>query len=826
MSHDPPLLECLGVGRTFPGVVALHDVSVRLLAGEVHALVGENGAGKSTLINLLCGVLRPTTGELRMDGAPLHLADPVAARRLGIVAVHQESELFPTLSIAENLALSQGLPTGPFGWVRWNEVHRDAAEAVAVLHEPLDVRRPASGLRVAQRQMLQVAHAVSQQARFVILDEPTSSLSGSESDWLFAQIRSLRERGVGILYVSHRQEEIFALADRITVLRDGKLVWTKPRLEVDRASLVAAMVGRDYAHRAPQSKSTSGKEVLSVRSFTDADGLFRNVSLNVHSGEVVGLYGLIGAGRTELAQALFGMRKCTGAVRLDGTPYRPSSPSAAVKAGIAYLPEDRLTEGVFRGQSITFNTVLASLKRWSFGLFLKPGAESKSAAEVAKDFGVKHRDLTQPIGELSGGNQQKVVLGRWMLAQPKLLLLDEPTRGVDVCAKAELHALIRKSAQDGAGVVLISSELEEITTHSDRVVVFREGEIAGEFPASSEHAVAIAEAALPQKEKSVEASKHQRPRPSRSLPTAELALGGAVLALATTLSFTTNAFLTSANLASVVEDASLWLMLALAAATVIIAGAIDISVGSIFALAAGVSAAALKSGASTSLAVAAGIGAGVLASGLNAGVTIAARVHPIVVTLGMLTLYRGLLRFVFAAGGWTILGDLPADFRWLALGNFGGLSIAVWIAAALAVGCHLWWTQFASGRRLFALGGSPSAARLVGVSKGKTWFAAFAVAGLLTGAAAVVALARNGSMQSTFGQGYELRAITAAVIGGVAVTGGRGSVLGVGLGSLLLSLIQNALILWRVPAIYYDLVSGGLLLAAVLLDVAARRRRP
>ena len=497
MNADAPLLELVGVGRTFPGVVALRDVSVEFRAGEVHALVGENGAGKSTLINLLCGVLRPTSGELHMDGRALQLSDPVAARRLGIVAVHQEAELFPTLSLAENLALSQGLPTGSCGWVRWREVNRDAAAAVAVLHEPLDARQPASGLRVAQRQMLQVAHAVAQKARFVILDEPTSSLSGAESEWLFKQIRALRQRGVGILYVSHRQEEVLALADRITVLRDGKLVWTKSRPETDRAAVVTAMVGREYALRAPDSPGALGAEVLAVESLADLEGRFRNVSLQVRAGEVVALYGLIGAGRTEFAQALFGMRRSTGSVRLLGRSYQPTSPMAAGKAGVAYLPEDRLTEGVFRGQSVRFNAVLASLWRWSLGPFLKPGIESAAARSMMDDFSVKHRDLSQPIGELSGGNQQKVVLGRWMLAQPKLLLLDEPTRGVDVRAKAELHALIRKSASASAAVVLISSELEEATTHADRVVVFREGEIAAEFAASPENAVAIAEAALP-----------------------------------------------------------------------------------------------------------------------------------------------------------------------------------------------------------------------------------------------------------------------------------------------------------------------------------------
>ena len=490
MENDSlPILQVVNIRRTFPGVVALSGVSLDLYPGEVHALVGENGAGKSTLIKIICGALAPESGELFFQGREVRWPNPVAARAQGMVTVHQEPELFPTLSVAENMALATGLPLRGFGLVDWNRVHRRARETVRQMGETIDVRQPASQLSVAHRQMIQVAAAIRQNAKVVVLDEPTSALSGEEARWLFQQIARLKADGAGILYISHRQEEIFRLADRITVLRDGLKVWTRARQVVGPDEVIEAMVGRPAATlaaspsdaRASSPTGQAGPVRFQVSSFTDRGGRFRQLDLEARAGEIVGIYGLVGAGRSEFARAVFGLRPAGGLVRIDGNRCAIGRPREALNAGIAYVPEDRLSQGLCPGLPVRSNAVLSTLQRWTRGFLASRTREQQATRQIAGQLEVRYRSTEQPVQQLSGGNQQKVVLGRWLLAQPKILILDEPTRGVDVGAKAEIHRHLRRLAGEGCAILLISSELPEVLEHSDRVVVFREGEIAGEF---------------------------------------------------------------------------------------------------------------------------------------------------------------------------------------------------------------------------------------------------------------------------------------------------------------------------------------------------------
>ncbi len=347
---DPPI-TLVDITRRFPGVLALDGVSLALAAGEVHALVGENGAGKSTLINIVSGLLAPDSGQVLLAGKSVAWSGPVEARQRGVVAVHQEAEMFGDLSVAENMALEQGLPVAAGGWVRWKQVFAQAEAAMALLGEPIDVRHGAARLSVAQRHMMQIAAAVQQQAQVLVLDEPTSALTASEADWLFRQIRRLKSQGVAILYVSHRQEEIFELADRITVLRDGRKVWSGPAPAIDRAELLVQMVGRGQtfasANRRSLAPSQSEPPRLQVDRLTAADGRFSQISISLAAGEVVGVYGLIGSGRSEWAQTIFGLRKAqSGSVRIDGRVRRIGTSTQAVEAGLAYLPEDRLRQGI------------------------------------------------------------------------------------------------------------------------------------------------------------------------------------------------------------------------------------------------------------------------------------------------------------------------------------------------------------------------------------------------------------------------------------------------------------------------------------------------
>lgn len=828
MSSSQPLIELVQVTRRFPGVTALNGVSFDLQAGEVHALVGENGAGKSTLLNLISGVLLPDSGQVLVAGNPVVLKNPVMARQLGIVAVHQEAELFDPLSLAENLALQYGLPVNRWGAVQWRQVADDARAATAATGEQFDIHLPAGRLSVAHRHMAQVAAAVARRATVLVVDEPTSALSAAESNWLFEQIVRLKQAGVGILYISHRQEEIFQLADRITVLRDGCHVWTGAVDQTSRTQLVDAMVGRAVSNERQARVSVVADEAprLDVRGLSDGLGRFRDISLAARGGEIVGMYGLIGAGRSEFAQALMGLRPgVRGNIVIDGQPLPLGRPRAAVQAGLAYVPEDRLRQGLFRGLTVRANLVIASLARLSFGPFTQPAAERSVTRAQTAALGVRLRSIEQPIGQLSGGNQQKVALARWLLTRPGVLLLDEPTRGVDVGAKAEIHRLIRAQSAAGTAVVLISSELPEILEHADRVVVFRAGEVAGEFPASTATAAGIAAAALPvTSAASATAHAADGNRQRRQGWRSEWGLLCGIALLAVALAWSSPAFATAGNLSNLLTTASVTSILALGATLVIIAGGIDISVGSLLALSAAACGLVLKlpypPAITIPLGVACGLGVGAAGGAVNAGLSLLGRVHPIVVTLGTMTIYRGLL--ITLTGGDAIV-DLPVALNELAHGTRLGINGAIWMMALAVLAVHLWLGYARYGRYQYAVGASPTAARLAGISRPRVWLVAFGGGGLLAGLAGVVELAKNGSMQSGLGAGYELQAIAAAVIGGAAISGGRGTAWGAFLGALLLSLVANALVLWQVSRYHSGLVIGGLILAAVIIDRGWRR---
>ena len=850
MGQPRNILELVNISRRFPGVLALDSVDFDLRAGEVHALVGENGAGKSTLINIISGVLPPDSGQMLLDGDCVQLTDPVTARNAGIITVHQEAELFPTLSVAENMALGQGLPTRAFGLVDWSRVNSAAQRAVDEISEPIDVSVAAARLAVAHRHMTQIAAAVLNEAKVVILDEPTSALTEVESEWLFRQIDRLKESGAGIVYISHRQEEIFTLASRITVLRDGQCVWSGERSAIDSRGLIEAMVGRSQpSEEGRRVRSGRAEDTrLRISGLSDDRGQVRDVSLEVRVGEIVGIYGLVGAGRSEFAQTLFGLRrKASGTVQIDGGVYPIQSPQDAVRAGLAYLPEDRLRQGLCRGLSLRANTVLSSLHRWSHGPVSSAAAEKQAAEKITERLSVRHRSIQQPIEQISGGNQQKVVLGRWLLTAPRVLILDEPTRGVDVGAKAEIHRLLRGLADDGLSILMISSELPEVMSNADRVLVFRDGEVAGQFDPGQTTAREVAAAALPtdvsaprsasegrhEKRSGYVHRGHARKRwigvglmsGLRERLPVETALLVIVLAFAFWLGLTSEQFFNFDNLVQVASRASLWMILGLAAATVIIAGGIDISIGSLLALTATCAGLVLKTSLPPTISIPAAILVacfiGTAGGFLNGAISLVGRVHPIVVTLGMMIVYRGVVTALRKISG---INDLPQGFTWLAVHPQSGFRGSIVFAALVTMAMYCWLQHARTGRHLYALGTSPTAARLVGISRVRTTLMAFCVGGLLTGVAGVVELAGSGQMQPQLGTGWELQAIAVAVIGGVSITGGRGSVLGVILGAMLLQLVKEALVHWRIEGDRVDVFIGGMILAAVLLDLAWRRR--
>jgi rhamnose transport system ATP-binding protein len=477
------LLEARGLSKAYDGVQALADVTLSLLPGEVHALVGENGAGKSTLIRILAGATLPDAGDVRLAGAAVPLGSVRAAEAAGIAAIHQEGPSFPDMSAADNVFVGHEPRRGLGLLLDRDRMQRETAALLARLGMGhIDPATPLARLPLAARQMVGIARALARDSRVLILDEPTASLSSSEVENLFAVIRDLRSRGVALLYVSHRLDEIFALADRVTVLRDGRVVDTCSVAGVTRDGLIRKMVGRDIASlTGPGMEETAGDTVLEVRDLT-LPGAFENVSFTVRAGEIVGLAGLVGAGRSEVARAVFGAdRPQSGGVRVDGVPITPGNMTEAIRCGIALVPEDRQAVGLVLPLSVHDNLILAVLRELAHGVVRSRRREAEVVNGLMKDLGVRAASTALPAAALSGGNQQKLVIGKWLAAKPRVLLLDEPTRGVDVGAKAEIYRLIRRLAEGGMATLLISSDLPELLAISDRILVMRRGRIVGEL---------------------------------------------------------------------------------------------------------------------------------------------------------------------------------------------------------------------------------------------------------------------------------------------------------------------------------------------------------
>jgi rhamnose transport system ATP-binding protein len=477
-----PRAELRGISKRFAATQALDDVSLDLLPGEIHALVGENGAGKSTLVKILAGVHQPDSGTIWLDGTAVQINGPARARALGIAVVHQEPRLFPDLSVAENVFIGHA-PSGRFGTIDWRRTRKDAQALFKELDVQFDVGALVRGLSMADQQLIEIAKSLSTDARVLILDEPTASLSAHEVDRLFSIVRRLRDRGVAILFVSHRLDEVFKLSDRATVFRDGRHVVTLPTSQLTTADLVRHMVGRTVS-LFPKVETPVGDVLLEVTGLTRL-GVFRDISFSVRAGEIVGFAGLVGAGRTEVARVLFGIDQAdSGQIKLGGTVIRFANPSAAMHAGIAYLPEDRHQEGLVLDFSIAQNVTLPILARLFPQLLIHASDERRVAHEYTEQFSVRMTGVDQDAGALSGGNQQKVVLAKWLASKPRILILDEPTRGIDIGAKVEVHRIISELAASGLGIILISSDLPEVLAMSDRIVVLHEGRITAEIPRS------------------------------------------------------------------------------------------------------------------------------------------------------------------------------------------------------------------------------------------------------------------------------------------------------------------------------------------------------
>ena len=479
MPDAPPIVELLKISKSFGSTPVLNQVDLSLYPGEVHALLGENGAGKSTLVKILCGVHLPDSGKIHLNGEAVEFRGPAQARQAGIAVIYQEPTLFPDLSIAENIYMGRQ-PLGYGGFIDYSAMHRGVTAIMSQLGVPLRAEDPVLGLSIADQQIVEIAKALTFAAKVLVMDEPTAALSSAEVERLFNVVKKMRTQGVALLFISHRLEEVFSISQRITILRDGEFIATGSVADFTTDEVIRKMVGRVMATLFPKEPAPIGEPVLTVRGLRRA-GVFRDISFEVRRGEIVALAGLVGAGRTEVARAIFGVDPSDeGEISIEGKVLRDPDPTAAMQAGIALVPEDRQQQGLVTELSAKRNATLTLLRQLHrFGLMI-PRREKAVAREWTERLQFRGH-LDEPVRVLSGGNQQKVVLAKWLATQPKLLIVDEPTRGIDVGAKAEVHRTLSELAKTGMGILMISSEMPEVLGMADRILVMHEGHLTGEF---------------------------------------------------------------------------------------------------------------------------------------------------------------------------------------------------------------------------------------------------------------------------------------------------------------------------------------------------------
>jgi ribose transport system ATP-binding protein len=481
MTDNMTFLQMQGISKSFPGVQALTEVDFSVASGEIHALVGENGAGKSTLMKILTGALGKDEGQIKLRGQAVDINNPADAQRLGISMIHQELSLIPHLTVGQNIFLGREPRTRLSAIIDWKSLYSQAQVLLDQLNLKVDARESVQDLSIAERQMVEVAKALSFKADLIAMDEPTSSLTDKETEILFEVMRSFRKRGLSIIFISHRLEEVFEISDRVTVLRDGETIDTKPTAELDDDQVVRMMVGRQLGELYPKDDVEHGAVVLEAKGLEDSAEL-RSVNLELRSGEILGIAGLAGAGRTALAETLFGVRPSTrGQVKVGGRSVKLKHPGQAIRQGMGFVPEDRKLQGLFLNMAVRENLVVSALPEISRFSFINFRRADKMARDFVDKLKIRTPSLKQLVRNLSGGNQQKVIIARWLTLNPHILILDEPTRGIDVATKAEIHALMNDLAKQGVAVMVVSSDLPEVLGVSDRILVMRSGKVTAEF---------------------------------------------------------------------------------------------------------------------------------------------------------------------------------------------------------------------------------------------------------------------------------------------------------------------------------------------------------
>jgi ribose transport system ATP-binding protein len=820
IANETNALELIDVDKSFPGVRVLKGASFACRPGEVHAVMGENGAGKSTLMRIIAGVWKPEAGRILIRGRDVQITGPKQSQDLGIAMVYQDTRLVPDLDVSQNIWF--GREPGGAVLVDRGAMDQGAQSIFDRLGVSIALATPVRDLTVAERQLVEIARALTTDPAVLILDEPTSALDAAEIQHLFTIICQLKKNGTAVIFISHRLPEVFAIADRITVLKDGEVVGTVDRDEVDHEQLVAMMVGREMALAyPPRASHAAGADRLVVENLS-SPGRFESLSFHVRAGEIVGFGGIQGNGQAEAVRALFGLLPWTGTATLDGTSLPHGSPARAIKAGIVYVPGERHREGLFLPHSIRENISLPHLFGWA-GLGIVPAARERDVtAGAIASYAIKTPSAEQIVRNLSGGNQQKVVLGRWTAGNPRLFLFEDPTRGVDVATKLEIYRRIRSLAEAGAAVILVSSDLLELIGLSDRILVFSRGRVVQEIAGtdatedaivgSATDAGTTAAEAVTAAEPVVHAARRHR-RPLFARYAGAILLAVLIIALGIGTSHVSSFFFSVRNLSNIAGQVAPLALVALGQFCVIVLAGIDLSVGPLISLVTALTSFVAVTEGATAMwaAIAAALGTGLVTGLVNAVLIVRLKIPDLIATLATYSVVFGAALIIRPSPGGLVSDTFLDTFS----SNIGPVPLAALVVGLLFVVAEFLLLRGRLGQRLYGAGSSTEASVVVGINTALVRAGAYVFCSLCAAAAGLLIAARIGSGDPQAGASFTLSSVTAVVVGGVSVLGGRGTAIGVLAGAIAVGVMQNALNLMHVSAYYQYVWTGGLTLVAV-----------
>ena len=851
ITNMKPILEIRDLSKYFPGVKALDHMNFDLFPGEVHILAGENGAGKSTLCKCILGYLQPDEGQIFLDGEEVSFASTRQALSRGIGAVYQEFTLIPWLSAAENIYFNREPVIPGTGIIRSRKMNRDAAGILREIGSgDMDVTQPVGRLGIAGQQIVEIAKMLSAGPRIMIFDEPTAALSEREVDALFKKICQLKEKGIGIIYISHRLQEYSRIGDRITVMRDGCFISTNKIDDLSEEKLIYQMVGREagsiYVRREQARESEGlGEEVLRVEGLRDRKGKVRDGSLFVMKGEIVGLAGLVGSGRTELAELLAGInRPSAGRLILHGKDVTGKGSREMVQEGIGLLPEDRKVQGLAPRASVMWNITAASLARLFPSRMVRQEKEKKTAREYISKLDIAVPGPETAAASLSGGNQQKVVMAKWLLANTDFVIFDEPTRGIDVGAKMEIYRLMDDMTSKGKSILMISSELPEILGMSDRIYVMREGRIVAQVQkgqadeeslgklmmaddpgagtgTGSEEKEAVSEpsAALRERRKALAAGQLEWKRRGKRIVQTIPPGFYMMLSMMLFFGFLVDHYYSMDNLGMIFRQAAPLLVIACGQTVIILTQGTDLSLGSIVSLTCVLWIALLNLGTPMAGAVAVTLLAALLCGVFNGILAAKAKIPVFITTLGTQNIFKSAA--LLLCGSMTIYFN-DSIFRRIAKEGVLGLSWSVWIGLAVFAATWFILNETTFGKKVKGLGGNPEAVILSGASKDKSMMGAFALAGILAGIGGLLICCRIESGNPNAGNGLEFSAVAAVLLGGTSLREGRGGVGGTVFGVLMIQILKSGLMQMGVSSIYQNAIIGIVVLGAIIIDALFR----